>query len=164
MSRLGAWGWGQPWSPGAGLPWAEVLVWMLGAVSVQAASGGGGAAAAAGGQQLSPHPGAAGRVRQGEGGAGEAAPGVVPPHLQPFGCWHHQASDPTGAVPAAAPSQHGMLPGLSCCFPFSSQAELKVLKDQLELEKQAWEANYVKKEVMARAVLQRCHPRALRGI
>lgn len=52
MSRLGAWGWGQPWSPGAGLPWAEVLVWMLGAVSVQAASGGGGAAAAAGGQQL----------------------------------------------------------------------------------------------------------------
>ncbi|NWZ86093.1 CP131 protein, partial [Poecile atricapillus] len=31
------------------------------------------------------------------------------------------------------------------------QAELKVLKDQLELEKQAWEANYVKKEVMARA-------------
>ncbi|NXF13644.1 CP131 protein, partial [Smithornis capensis] len=26
------------------------------------------------------------------------------------------------------------------------QAELKVLKDQLEMEKQAWEANYVKKE------------------
>ncbi|NXW93885.1 CP131 protein, partial [Alopecoenas beccarii] len=31
------------------------------------------------------------------------------------------------------------------------QAEVKVLKEQLEMEKQAWEANYLKKEVMARA-------------
>lgn len=160
MSRLGAAlePWGQP--PWARLPREEVLGWVLGAVSVQAASRGRGAAAAAGGQQLGPDPGAARRVRQGEGGPGEEAPGLVSPHLQPFGCCHHQALEPH----RGSPSQHRSVPGLRRCFPFSSQAELKVLKDQLELEKQAWEANYVKKEVMARAVLQRCQPRALRGI
>lgn len=156
MSRLGAAL--EPWGSLGRLLWEEGLVWMLGAVSVQAASRGRGAAAAAGGQQLGPHPGTAGQVRQGEGGAGEAAPGLVSPHLQPFGCWHQHTSDPTGAAPEVAPSQHRSVPGLSCCFPFSSQAELKVLKDQLELEKQAWEANYVKKEVMAIPVLQKCHP------
>lgn len=44
---------------------------------------------------------------------------------------------------------------LSGCV--SPQAEVKVLKERLEIEKQAWEANYVKKEVTARAaLLQRC--------
>lgn len=39
----------------------------------------------------------------------------------------------------------------------SPQAEVKVLKEQLEVEKQAWEASYMKKEVTARtALLQRC--------
>ena len=76
----------------------------------------------------------------------------------PLGAGTSTPQIPTGAAPEVAPSQHRSIPGLSCCFPFSSQAELKVLKDQLELEKQAWEANYVKKEVMARPVLQKCHP------
>lgn len=84
--------------------------------------------------------------------------------------WFPLTSSPLGAAPPSlgphrgSPSQHRKVPGLSCCFSFSSQTELKVLKDQLELEKQAWEANYVKKEVMARAVLQRSHPWALRRI
>lgn len=38
---------------------------------------------------------------------------------------------------------------LSCL----SQAEMKVLKERMEMEKQAWEANYMKKEVIARAAL-----------
>lgn len=97
MSRLGAAL--EPWGSLGRLLWEEGLVWMLGAVSVQAASRGRGAAAAAGGQQLGPHPGTAGQVRQGEGGAGEAAPGLVSPHLQPFGCWHQHTSDPHRGSP-----------------------------------------------------------------
>lgn len=37
-------------------------------------------------------------------------------------------------------------PEASSC-PVSLQAEVKVLKERLEMERQAWEASYVKKEV-----------------
>lgn len=41
----------------------------------------------------------------------------------------------------------------------SLQAEVKALKERLEMEKQAWEANYVKKEVRQwAALLGRCLP------
>lgn len=71
---------------------------------------------------------------------------------------------PTGTVLRAAPGC-GMLWLLElsgCLVP--PQAEVKVLKEQLEMEKQAWEANYLKKEVMARAArLQKRRSKRDRG-
>lgn len=149
--------------------------WELRSVCGQAESGGGGAAAAAGGQQLGRHQGAEGGVRKGEGGAGEAASGLVFPSLLGPGLpflgasslvpstwlWWHMLA-PLSPVShrdgvGAAPRWCGVLrlPKLSGCLLVSPQAEVKVLKDRLEIEKQAWEANYVKKEVVARAALLR---------
>lgn len=72
--------------------------------------------------------------------------------------WLHRALRGCGGGGAAVPE-------LSSRCLASPQAEVKVLKEQLEVEKQAWEASYVKKEVTARAApLQRCLPLALRGM
>lgn len=57
--------------------------------------------------------------------------------------------DEQGTAPSCVPARLGALgaaPEASSC-PVSPQAEVKVLKERLEMERQAWEANYVKKEV-----------------
>lgn len=74
-------GWCSRWAKKASsltrLGWRRC--WEVPFVCGQAESGGGGAAAAAGGEQLGRHQGAEGGVRKGEGGAGEAASGLVFP-------------------------------------------------------------------------------------
>lgn len=101
---------------------------------LQAAGRAGGAEAAAGGQQLSVHPSPEGRVREGPRGAGASAPGPLP-------------------VPSLASGRAGVWVGsggqgwLVALMPCPLQAELKALKDQLEVERQAWTASCAKKEV-----------------